>query len=54
MNCHIFLECKEQIEKMLLRLNKVENTEHIRSTTVCLPTNRRYAELKKIKRKKII
>ena len=28
-DCHVFLECKEQIERMLLRLHKVENTEHI-------------------------
>ena len=28
-DCHIFIECKEQIEKMLLRLYKLENTEHI-------------------------
>ena len=26
---HVFLECKEQIEKMLLRLYKIVNTEHI-------------------------
>ena len=29
-DCHVFLECKEKIEKMLLRLHKVDNTEHIR------------------------
>ena len=29
-DCHVFLESKEQIEKMLFRLDKVENTEHIR------------------------
>ena len=28
-DCHVFMECKEQIEKMLLRLYKVDNTEHI-------------------------
>ena len=28
-DCHVFIECKEQIEKMLLRLYKLENTEHI-------------------------
>ena len=28
-DCHVFLECKEQIEKMLLRLHKLENTERI-------------------------
>ena len=29
MDCHVFMECKDQIEKMLLRLYKVDNTEHI-------------------------
>ena len=28
-DCHVFLECKEQIEKMLLRLSKIDNTVHI-------------------------
>ena len=28
-DCHVFIECKEQIEKMLIRLCKVENTQHI-------------------------
>ena len=28
-DCHVFIECKDQIEKMLLRLNKLDNTEHI-------------------------
>ena len=53
-DCHVFLECKEQIEKMLLRLYKVENTEHI-----CNQLQSIYQqiegmhELKKVKRKKI-
>ncbi len=54
-DCHVFLECKEQIEKMLLRLHKVENTEHI-----CDQLQSIYQqiegmhELKKVKRKKIL
>ena len=28
-DCHVFMECKEQIEKMLLRLSKIDNTVHI-------------------------
>ena len=28
-DCHVFMQCKEQIEKMLLRLSKLDNTEHI-------------------------
>ena len=28
-DCHVFIECKEQIGKMLLRLDKVDNTQHI-------------------------
>ena len=28
-DCHVFLECKDQIEKMLVRLDKIDNTEHI-------------------------
>ena len=28
-DCHVFIECKGQIEQMLLRLCKVDNTEHI-------------------------
>ena len=28
-DCLIFLECKDQIEKMLVRLDKIDNTEHI-------------------------
>ncbi len=28
-DCYVFIECKEQIEKMLLRLDKVDNAEHI-------------------------
>ena len=52
-DCHVFLECKEQIEKMLLRLHKVNNTEHI-----CDQLQSIYQqiegmhELKKVNRKK--
>ena len=52
-HCHVFLECKEKIEKMLLRLHKVDNTEHI-----CDQLQAVYRqiegmhELKKVKRKK--
>ena len=28
-DCHVFMECKDQIEKMLVRLYKIDNTEHI-------------------------
>ena len=28
-DCHVFIESKEQIEKMLLRLSKVDNTKHL-------------------------
>ena len=28
-DCYVFLECKDQIEKMLVRLDKIDNTEHI-------------------------
>ena len=28
-DCLVFLECKDQIEKMLVRLDKIDNTEHI-------------------------
>ena len=53
-DCHVFLDCKEQIEKMLLRLHKIDNTEHI-----CDQLQSIYQqiegmhELKKVKRKKI-
>ena len=53
-DCHVFLDCKEQIEKMLLRLQKIDNTEHI-----CDQLQSIYQqiegmhELKKVKRKKI-
>tara|TARA_Y100001968_G_scaffold196614_1_gene180355 strand:- start:445 stop:651 length:207 start_codon:yes stop_codon:yes gene_type:complete len=28
-DCHVFIECKENIEKMLTRLCKVDDTQHI-------------------------
>ena len=28
-DCHVFMECKKQIEKMLLRLSKIDNTVDI-------------------------
>ena len=28
-DCLVFLESKDQIEKMLVRLDKIDNTEHI-------------------------
>ena len=51
-DCHVFIECKEQIEKMLLRLNKVDNTEHIchQLQSVYLQIEGMH-ELKKVKRK---
>ena len=54
-DCHVFLDCKEQIEKMLLRLHKIEITGHI-----CDQLQSIYQqiegmhELKKVKRKKIL
>ena len=53
-DCHVFMECKEQIEKMLLRLYKIDNTGHI-----CDQLQSIYRQiegmhdLKKIKRKRI-
>ena len=52
--CYVFLECKEQIEKMLLRLNKVDNTEHICDQLQAIYQQiEGMHELKKVKRKKI-
>ena len=52
-DCHVFLECKEQIEKMLLRLNKIENTEHISDQLQAVYQQiEGMHELKKVKRKK--
>ena len=54
-DCHVFLDCKEQIEKMLLRLHKIDNTEHI-----CTQLQSIYQqiegmhELKKVKQKNIL
>ena len=28
-DCHVFIECKGQIERMLLRLSKIDNTKHL-------------------------
>ena len=28
-DCHVYIECKDQIGKMLLRLHKIDNTEHL-------------------------
>ena len=54
-DCHVFLECKEQIEKMLLRLYKVENTEHICDQLQAIYQQiEGMHELKKVKRKKKI
>ena len=53
-DCHVFLESKEQIEKMLLRLHKVENTEHIRDQLQAIYQQiEGMHELKKIKRKNL-
>ena len=53
-DCHVFIECKDQIEKMLLRLYKIENTEHIldQLQSVYQQIDGMH-ELKKIKRKKV-
>ncbi len=53
-DCHVFIECKEQIERMLVRLHKLKNTEHI-----CEQLQSVYQqieslhELKKVKRKRL-
>ena len=54
-DCHVFLECKAQIEKMLLRLNKIENTEHIcgQLQSIYLQIEGMH-ELKRIKRKTVL
>ena len=53
-DCLVFLECKDQIEKMLVRLDKIDNTEHIvgQLQSVYQQIDGMH-ELKKIKRKKV-
>ena len=52
-DCHVFIECKEQIEKMLLRLYKLENTGHICDQLQSVHNQiEEMHELKKSKRKK--
>ena len=53
-DCLVFLECKDQIEKMLVRLDKIDNTEHIvgQLQSVYQQIDRMH-ELKKIKPKKL-
>ena len=52
-DCHIFIECKEQIEKMLLRLYKLDNTEHICNQLQSVHQQiEGMHDLKKVKRKK--
>ena len=52
-DCHVFIECKEQIEKMLLRLYKLDNTEHICDQLQSVHQQiEGMHELKKVKRKK--
>ena len=53
-DCHVFIECKDQIEKMLLRLYKIDNTEYIldQLQSVYQQIDGMH-ELKKIKRKKV-
>ena len=54
-DCHVFLECKEQIEKMLVRLYKLDNTDHICSQLQSVYKQiEGMHELKKVKRKKIL
>ena len=53
-DCLVFIECKNQIEKMLLRLHKVSNTEHIRNQLESIYQQiEGMHELKKSKRRKI-
>ena len=53
-DCYVFIESKEQIAKILFKLNKIENTEHI-----CDQLKSIYSqidgmhELKKSKRRKL-
>ena len=51
-DCHVLIECKVQIEKMLLRLYKLDNTEDIcdQLQSVHQQIERMY-ELKKFKQK---
>ena len=52
-DCHLFLECKEQIEKMLLRLHKLDNPEHICNQLQAIYQQIEVMhELKKVKQKK--
>ena len=52
-DCHVFMECKEQIEKMLLRLSKIDNTVHICDQLQSVHKQiEGMHELKKSKRKK--
>ena len=54
-DCDVFLECKEQIEKMLLRLYKVDNTEHICDQLQAIYQQiEGMHELKKVKQKKTL
>ena len=49
---HVFIECKVQIEKMLLRLYKLENTKHICDQLQSIHKQiERIHELKKFKQK---
>ena len=52
-DCHVFIECKEQIEKMLLRLYKLDNTDYICDQLQSVHQQiERMHELKKFKLKK--
>ena len=52
-DCHVFIECKEKIEKMILRLYRLENTEHICDQLQSVHQQiERMHELKKLKLKK--
>ena len=51
-DCHVFIECKVQIEKMLLRLYKLENAKHICDQLQSIHKQiERMHELKKFKQK---
>ena len=53
-DCLVFLECKDQIEKMLVRLDKIDNTENIVGQLQSVYQQiEGMHELKKVKRKKI-
>ena len=53
-DCLVFIECQDQIEKMLVRLDKIDNTDHIVTQLQCVYQQiDGMHELKKFKSKKL-